>query len=132
MTETDFDETIMTRSGSGKTTTTIELFARVHDEGTMEWIDPNGDADTQKLSGSRLNPLDVDQLNSSTDSDAPTGHGPAVFGKVGRGKTERFGTALVKAVYDESVRQGNPDGFVAVNEIESTEFIEKGDETNSG
>jgi hypothetical protein len=69
------------------------------------WIDPNGDADTQKLN---------EQI----------GHDPAVFGKVGRGKTERFRTALAKAVYDESVRQGDPGGFVAVDDIESTEFID--------
>lgn len=102
-------------------------------EAEPAWIDPKGDADTQKLSGSRLNPLDVDQLDSSTDSDDPTGHNPAVFGNVGRGKTELFRTAFAKAVYDESVRQDGPGGFVTVDDIESTEFIDSaGDEMNGG
>lgn len=62
--------------------------------------------------------------NNMTSPDESTAHNSAAFRRTGTGKAERIAAALAKAVYDESIRQGDPGGFVVVDDIEHTEFID--------
>jgi DNA helicase HerA-like ATPase len=43
---TDWNESIVAKSGSGKTTTTIGMLVRLNgDDEVLEWIDPKGETD---------------------------------------------------------------------------------------
>lgn len=54
------------------------------------------------------------------DNSETTDHNAVANGWTGIGKTERIRAALAKTAYDESVRQGDLGGFVAVDDVESS------------